>query len=153
MKNMDPLNDNVTTLLNMSSDKFVSELWKDGELRDGGPNERGQCGISIFHVFLLLPVWHFIVFSFSLFSFLFLLSGLCALTSVLTLSKSHLSPPTLSSVRLPLFPSRHLLFRLASEVKNCQRAYFYQRFPILHSDSGDLTSFHFSRLLPAVCRT
>ncbi|XP_075888707.1 myosin-9-like isoform X2 [Nelusetta ayraudi] len=31
MKNMDPLNDNVTTLLNMSSDKFVSELWKDVE--------------------------------------------------------------------------------------------------------------------------
>ncbi|KAB5515057.1 hypothetical protein PHYPO_G00248750 [Pangasianodon hypophthalmus] len=29
MKNMDPLNDNVTTLLNQSSDKFVSELWKD----------------------------------------------------------------------------------------------------------------------------
>lgn len=31
MKNMDPLNDNVATLLNMSTDKFVSELWKDGE--------------------------------------------------------------------------------------------------------------------------
>ncbi len=30
MKNMDPLNDNVATLLNQSSDKFVSELWKDG---------------------------------------------------------------------------------------------------------------------------
>uniref|UniRef100_A0A8C2JB42 Myosin, heavy chain 9a, non-muscle n=1 Tax=Cyprinus carpio TaxID=7962 RepID=A0A8C2JB42_CYPCA len=29
MKNMDPLNDNVATLLNQSSDKFVSELWKD----------------------------------------------------------------------------------------------------------------------------
>ncbi|KAG7491612.1 hypothetical protein MATL_G00005540 [Megalops atlanticus] len=29
MKNMDPLNDNVTTLLNQSSDKFVSELWRD----------------------------------------------------------------------------------------------------------------------------
>ncbi|KAI4888399.1 hypothetical protein NFI96_018868, partial [Prochilodus magdalenae] len=29
MKNMDPLNDNVTTLLNQSPDKFVSELWKD----------------------------------------------------------------------------------------------------------------------------
>ncbi|KAL6455775.1 hypothetical protein MHYP_G00356260 [Metynnis hypsauchen] len=29
MKNMDPLNDNVTTLLNQSSDKFVCELWKD----------------------------------------------------------------------------------------------------------------------------
>lgn len=33
MKNMDPLNDNVATLLNQSTDKFVSELWKDGELR------------------------------------------------------------------------------------------------------------------------
>ncbi|KAL4647969.1 myosin-9-like [Arapaima gigas] len=29
MKNMDPLNDNVATLLNQSSDKFVSDLWKD----------------------------------------------------------------------------------------------------------------------------
>uniref|UniRef100_A0A673C933 Myosin-9 n=1 Tax=Sphaeramia orbicularis TaxID=375764 RepID=A0A673C933_9TELE len=29
MKNMDPLNDNVATLLNISTDKFVSELWKD----------------------------------------------------------------------------------------------------------------------------
>lgn len=33
MKNMDPLNDNVATLLNQSTDKFVSELWKDGESR------------------------------------------------------------------------------------------------------------------------
>uniref|UniRef100_A0A671YF98 Myosin-9 n=1 Tax=Sparus aurata TaxID=8175 RepID=A0A671YF98_SPAAU len=33
MKNMDPLNDNVATLLNLSTDKFVSELWKDGKLR------------------------------------------------------------------------------------------------------------------------
>ncbi|KAJ7330146.1 hypothetical protein JRQ81_016320, partial [Phrynocephalus forsythii] len=29
MKNMDPLNDNVATLLHQSSDRFVSELWKD----------------------------------------------------------------------------------------------------------------------------
>ncbi|KAM9784097.1 myosin-9-like isoform X1 [Syngnathus typhle] len=29
MKNMDPLNDNVATLLNQSTDKFVCELWKD----------------------------------------------------------------------------------------------------------------------------
>lgn len=33
MKNMDPLNDNVASLLNQSTDKFVSELWKDGEFR------------------------------------------------------------------------------------------------------------------------
>lgn len=31
MKNMDPLNDNVATLLHQSSDRFVAELWKDGE--------------------------------------------------------------------------------------------------------------------------
>lgn len=30
-KNMDPLNDNVTSLLNASSDKFVADLWKDGK--------------------------------------------------------------------------------------------------------------------------
>ncbi|KAJ8264053.1 hypothetical protein GJAV_G00144530 [Gymnothorax javanicus] len=29
MKNMDPLNDNVTSLLNQSSDKFVCDLWRD----------------------------------------------------------------------------------------------------------------------------
>ncbi|XP_059804706.1 myosin-10 isoform X3 [Hypanus sabinus] len=29
LKNMDPLNDNVATLLHQSSDKFVAELWKD----------------------------------------------------------------------------------------------------------------------------
>uniref|UniRef100_A0A3Q2X408 Myosin-9 n=1 Tax=Haplochromis burtoni TaxID=8153 RepID=A0A3Q2X408_HAPBU len=29
LKNMDPLNDNVASLLNQSTDKFVSELWKD----------------------------------------------------------------------------------------------------------------------------
>uniref|UniRef100_A0A8C9Z5Y5 Myosin, heavy chain 10, non-muscle n=1 Tax=Sander lucioperca TaxID=283035 RepID=A0A8C9Z5Y5_SANLU len=29
MKNMDPLNDNVATLLHQSTDKFVGELWKD----------------------------------------------------------------------------------------------------------------------------
>ncbi|XP_015265428.1 PREDICTED: myosin-11 isoform X2 [Gekko japonicus] len=28
-KNMDPLNDNVTALLNLSSEKFVADLWKD----------------------------------------------------------------------------------------------------------------------------
>lgn len=33
MKNMDPLNDNVASLLNQSTDKFVCELWKDGEFR------------------------------------------------------------------------------------------------------------------------
>lgn len=32
MKNMDPLNDNVATLLHQSSDRFVAELWKDGEM-------------------------------------------------------------------------------------------------------------------------
>uniref|UniRef100_A0A8C1XP38 Myosin-9 n=1 Tax=Cyprinus carpio TaxID=7962 RepID=A0A8C1XP38_CYPCA len=34
MKNMDPLNDNVASLLNQSTDKFVSELWKDAVLCD-----------------------------------------------------------------------------------------------------------------------
>lgn len=34
MKNMDPLNDNVASLLNQSTDRFVSELWKDGRSRN-----------------------------------------------------------------------------------------------------------------------
>lgn len=33
VKNMDPLNDNVASLLHQSSDHFVSELWKEGETR------------------------------------------------------------------------------------------------------------------------
>nr|XP_008115390.1 PREDICTED: myosin-11 isoform X4 [Anolis carolinensis] len=32
MKNMDPLNDNVATLLHQSADKFTAELWKDGRV-------------------------------------------------------------------------------------------------------------------------
>ncbi|CAF89106.1 unnamed protein product, partial [Tetraodon nigroviridis] len=36
VKNMDPLNDNVASLLHQSSDHFVSELWKEGQwLRHG----------------------------------------------------------------------------------------------------------------------
>lgn len=40
-KNMDPLNDNVTSLLNASSDKFVADLWKDGEGLPAGPASWG----------------------------------------------------------------------------------------------------------------
>lgn len=29
---MDPLNDNVTALLSNSSNQFVQDLWKDGEM-------------------------------------------------------------------------------------------------------------------------
>lgn len=39
MKNMDPLNDNVATLLHQSTDKFVAELWKDGELLPAAENQ------------------------------------------------------------------------------------------------------------------
>lgn len=80
----------------------------------------------------------FIFLAFHCVFFLFLLCVLCLLTSVLTPLKSHSFLATLSSVRLPSsVSSRLVLFHLASEVKNCQRAYFYHRFPILHSDSGD----------------
>lgn len=44
MKNMDPLNDNVASLLNLSTDKFVSELWKDGESRQESLQLRGGRG-------------------------------------------------------------------------------------------------------------
>lgn len=30
VKNMDPLNDNVASLLHQSSDHFISELWREG---------------------------------------------------------------------------------------------------------------------------
>lgn len=32
MKNMDPLNECVATLLNQSTDKFIGDLWRDGKL-------------------------------------------------------------------------------------------------------------------------
>lgn len=32
MKNMDPLNENVVSLMQGSSDPFVSTIWKDGNL-------------------------------------------------------------------------------------------------------------------------
>ena len=38
-KNMDPLNDNVTSLLNASSDKFMADLWKDGKALFAGAGE------------------------------------------------------------------------------------------------------------------
>uniref|UniRef100_A0A8B9IAB4 Myosin heavy chain 10 n=1 Tax=Anser brachyrhynchus TaxID=132585 RepID=A0A8B9IAB4_9AVES len=52
MKNMDPLNDNVATLLHQSSDKFVAELWKDGkrscsEYRSCIPPQ-GKCSLNYF---------------------------------------------------------------------------------------------------------
>jgi myosin heavy subunit len=31
MKNMDPLNECVASLLNQSTDKFIADLWRDGE--------------------------------------------------------------------------------------------------------------------------
>lgn len=36
-KNMDPLNDNVTALLNTSSSNFIQDLWKDGESPPSSP--------------------------------------------------------------------------------------------------------------------
>lgn len=59
---------------------------------------------------------------------------------------SHFSPaPVYLSVCLS--SSRLVSSRLSlglSEVPSCQRAYFYQRFPFLHSDSGDFFLFCFS---------
>lgn len=45
-KNMDPLNDNVISLLNASSDKFVADLWKDGKALPAGPGERAESSAS-----------------------------------------------------------------------------------------------------------
>ena len=32
MKNMDPLNENIVSLLQQSTDPFVVQIWKDGKL-------------------------------------------------------------------------------------------------------------------------
>lgn len=137
MKNMDPLNDNVASLLNQSTDKFVSELWKDGELRQMltcCDNPGITASLMWEYISCLLPVLHFIVLSFSFIVW-------CVWTFVFTFSNFTRFHPF-----LPLYgPILSVIFFLywVSEVQNCQRAYFYQRFPILHSDSGDEVSFSF----------
>lgn len=52
MKNMDPLNDNIATLLHQSSDKFVSELWKDGMQPDFLHIFLKECLSNIFKHFI-----------------------------------------------------------------------------------------------------
>lgn len=47
-KNMDPLNDNVISLLNASSDKFVADLWKDGKALPAGAGEQAESSASSF---------------------------------------------------------------------------------------------------------
>uniref|UniRef100_A0A3P9HZM7 Myosin, heavy chain 14, non-muscle n=1 Tax=Oryzias latipes TaxID=8090 RepID=A0A3P9HZM7_ORYLA len=55
VKNMDPLNDNVASLLHQSSDHFVSELWKEGKIvgldqvssgESSGPVTFGAAGLK-----------------------------------------------------------------------------------------------------------
>ncbi|XP_063292215.1 myosin-10-like [Pelobates fuscus] len=46
MKNMDPLNDNVATLLHQSTDKFTAELWKDVDRIVGLDQVTGMSEIS-----------------------------------------------------------------------------------------------------------
>ncbi|XP_069056693.1 myosin-10-like isoform X1 [Pleurodeles waltl] len=46
MKNMDPLNDNVATLLHQSTDKFTAELWKDVDRIVGLDQVAGMGDIS-----------------------------------------------------------------------------------------------------------
>ena len=129
MKNMDPLNDNVASLLNQSTDKFVSELWRDGESTHTFTQSqypRNHCfsrgGSSC------APVLHFIVL------FLFRCVDLCFLPRQLP-SVVYIS----SSVR-PRSVCLSLCFFTGPQRYRNVRAYFYQRFPFLHSDSGDEVS-------------
>lgn len=150
MKNMDPLNDNVASLLNQSTDKFVCELWKDGEWRAAETGFRcflnSSSGVFTFLVRFLMqvgppPGFHFgYVFPHadSLFT-----SSLRFSAVPLSIPRSHVFSPA------PLCPSSRpssFCFRL-SEVPSCQRAYFYQRFPFLHSESGDIFLFTFLFIL------
>uniref|UniRef100_A0A8C4XTJ2 Myosin heavy chain 11 n=1 Tax=Falco tinnunculus TaxID=100819 RepID=A0A8C4XTJ2_FALTI len=52
-KNMDPLNDNVTSLLNQSSDKFVADLWKDGMNRNSKSERTVHISSSIHACFYI----------------------------------------------------------------------------------------------------
>ena len=69
------------------------------------------------------------------------------ITSLLNCSfkygRTDFSKPTCFHPFLPLYGpilSVFFFYHWVSEVQNCQRAYFYQRFPILHSDSGEQVS-------------
>uniref|UniRef100_A0A673G0M2 Myosin-10-like n=1 Tax=Sinocyclocheilus rhinocerous TaxID=307959 RepID=A0A673G0M2_9TELE len=48
IKNMDPLNDNIASLLHQSSDPFISELWREGEL--------SKCSMHMFILYNNIPV-------------------------------------------------------------------------------------------------
>lgn len=53
-KNMDPLNDNVTALLNNSSSNFIQDLWKDGQSSMSG---QFHCVSPVTTVVLISPVF------------------------------------------------------------------------------------------------
>ncbi|KAL7990070.1 hypothetical protein Chor_012736 [Crotalus horridus] len=55
MKNMDPLNDNVATLLHQSTDKFTAELWKDVSVT-ADTNHSAICCFSSFLFHFFCPV-------------------------------------------------------------------------------------------------
>lgn len=57
MKNMDPLNDNVATLLHQSTDKFVAELWKDGKLLPAKTDRQADPRFFYLCASQLLPRW------------------------------------------------------------------------------------------------
>lgn len=133
MKNMDPLNDNIATLLHQSSDKFVSELWKDGT-----PFAPAPC-LPLAVAGLFLP---------------FLRSRdqgrTCTRGNVMAaqnlgprVSRPAVPPLLGSGVLFPCFcrfllSSAWFCFNLSvAEMESTQRAYFYQRFPILHLEPGD----------------
>ncbi len=42
LKNMDPLNENVVSLLQTSGDDFIKHIWKDGEFRVGSVRWEGD---------------------------------------------------------------------------------------------------------------
>lgn len=137
MKNMDPLNDNVATLLNQSTDKFVSELWRDGELRQmltcrGSPGSTASLGtVLVVGIHFNLTFYSCFTFHSAFFLFYCLVCGPLFLPFQILLVSIHFF------LCMAQFCLSFVSFYWVSEVQNCQRAYFYQRFPILHSDSGD----------------
>uniref|UniRef100_A0A672S694 Myosin-10-like n=1 Tax=Sinocyclocheilus grahami TaxID=75366 RepID=A0A672S694_SINGR len=131
MKNMDPLNDNVATLLHQSTDKFVAELWKDGKLFSSRVPSRFPetayshlCCTALTSVFTTIYVYYVLaVFYYYFFILLFFLF-------------------------IP--PFAPFLCLSTIEIQNIQRAYFYDVSSLHESPSEGIRCCR-SLLTSALC--
>lgn len=154
VKNMDPLNDNVASLLHQSSDHFVSELWKEGEIDSQSKLMYTQTLTSYLgRMKRNLLTWLTFFFSLSTLQLLNLSvlpsrSFLCLLAiSFFLLSLLSTNLPLGLAPLLPTYLSPWALFLPASDIQTLPRVYFFDSYATLQANGSD------SRFLSSVCHT